>query len=193
MKKFTMAAAIVCAAVASQAAQFNWSTDDKAFSILATTINAGLESKIYNAATTGNANTMYNQMDTFGATWAYEMVLTDLTAGGSKTFSGNLGEDQFASRGVNIDFDDAFVVAGNQYQYDITFTGKLTDGQDVAFDLTSDVITDTFKAAAQGDITFSSAGPSKWTAVGGGDVPEPTSGLLLLLGMAGLALRRKQA
>jgi hypothetical protein len=29
-----------------------------------------------------------------------------------------------------------------------------------------------------------------WTAV---NVPEPTSGLLLLLGMAGLALRRKQS
>lgn len=33
-----------------------------------------------------------------------------------------------------------------------------------------------------------------WSKVGGGgDVPEPTSGLLLLLGVAGLALRRKQA
>ena len=38
------------------------------------------------------------------------------------------------------------------------------------------------------------AGASMSTAVGGGQpVPEPTSGLLLLLGMAGLALRRKQA
>ena len=38
---------------------------------------------------------------------------------------------------------------------------------------------------------------SNWTANGGWtkieSVPEPTSGLLLLLGMAGLALRRKQA
>ena len=31
-----------------------------------------------------------------------------------------------------------------------------------------------------------------WKSFGGGDVPEPTSGLLLLLGVAGLALRRKQ-
>ena len=36
-------------------------------------------------------------------------------------------------------------------------------------------------------------GASMTTAVAGGSVPEPTSGLLLLLGMAGLALRRKQA
>jgi hypothetical protein len=32
-----------------------------------------------------------------------------------------------------------------------------------------------------------------WSTVGAVAVPEPTSGLLLLLGMAGLALRRKQA
>ena len=32
-----------------------------------------------------------------------------------------------------------------------------------------------------------------WTDVSGSSVPEPTSGLLVLLGMAGLALRRKRA
>lgn len=34
---------------------------------------------------------------------------------------------------------------------------------------------------------------SNWHAVSTSSVPEPTSGLLLLLGMAGLALRRKRA
>ena len=38
------------------------------------------------------------------------------------------------------------------------------------------------------------ADTATWTAVGGSSpVPEPTSGLLLVLGMAGLALRRKRA
>ena len=34
---------------------------------------------------------------------------------------------------------------------------------------------------------------SVWTATGTAPVPEPTSGLLMLLGMAGLALRRRRA
>lgn len=42
--------------------------------------------------------------------------------------------------------------------------------------------------------TTPSATASNWKAVGSsGPVPEPTSGLLLVLGMAGLALRRKRA
>ena len=46
------------------------------------------------------------------------------------------------------------------------------------------------KVLAWGDQTSYTQGAGKWTAT---TVPEPTSGLLLLLGMAGLALRRKVA
>ena len=43
-------------------------------------------------------------------------------------------------------------------------------------------------------MTASAASSATWTSVGGSSpVPEPTSGLLMLLGMAGLALRRKRA
>lgn len=44
------------------------------------------------------------------------------------------------------------------------------------------------KALIWGDQTSYTQGAGKWSAV-----PEPTSGLLMLLGMAGLALRRKRA
>ena len=48
------------------------------------------------------------------------------------------------------------------------------------------------KYLAWGDQTSYTQGAGKWASVAT-DVPEPTSGLLLLLGMAGLALRRKVA
>ena len=44
------------------------------------------------------------------------------------------------------------------------------------------------KMLAWGDQTSYTQGAGKWSAV-----PEPTSGLLLLLGVAGLALKRKVA
>lgn len=46
------------------------------------------------------------------------------------------------------------------------------------------------KLLAFGDQTSYTQGAGKWTST---SVPEPTSGLLMLLGMAGLALRRKRA
>ena len=54
-------------------------------------------------------------------------------------------------------------------------------------------------SATAGTITFAAANQSKfvsepgnWSKVQGSGVPEPTSGLLLVLGCAALALRRKQ-
>lgn len=42
-------------------------------------------------------------------------------------------------------------------------------------------------------VNMKTATQGSWSAVSSSAVPEPTSGLLMLLGMAGLALRRKRA
>jgi hypothetical protein len=62
----------------------------------------------------------------------------------------------------------------------------------------SAVLSNTF--GANGDLPYNfteSIANTEWVAVGGGEpvepIPEPTSGLLFLLGMAGLALKRKHA
>ena len=77
--------------------------------------------------------------------------------------------------------DDIFVV-GNDYD----FRFLITEG-DKTF--TSGTQTVGAQMSDIASIKFGSQADVKWS----GDVPEPTSGLLLLLGMAGLALRRKHA
>lgn len=61
----------------------------------------------------------------------------------------------------------------------------VSDGQEKSATFTSATGA---KPLAWGDQTSYTQGAGKWTAA-----PEPTSGLLLLLGMAGLALKRKRA
>ena len=73
-----------------------------------------------------------------------------------------------------------------------TFYFTITDGGKT---FTSDTRVATAAAVGAPGIGFGSMAtatqnPSNWK--GGGDVPEPTSGLLLLIGGAMLALRRKQ-
>lgn len=55
--------------------------------------------------------------------------------------------------------------------------------------LTTDVVSTKLKTIGNTQLNFSTAiSNATWSAV-----PEPTSGLLMLIGMAGLALRRKRA
>ncbi len=64
--------------------------------------------------------------------------------------------------------------------------GKITDASDQTGSVLHKVALPS--QLAEGGWTVSAAG-----GTGGGTIPEPTSGLLMLIGMAGLALRRKRA
>ena len=197
MKKLLIAAAAVAVAVASQAATFNWGTDSKAYSIAATTIDAGLTDGMhYSAATSGNANSMANQISSYAATWAYEIVFTGTS--GSDTVSGSLSTGDFSSRMIQVvDLSSDLIVQTDPLTsvgYSIVITGTIKDGDGATWTLTSDAITGTWDIPNVGDLNLGTAGPSGWTAAGTAPViPEPTTGLLVLLGVAGLALRRRRA
>ena len=75
--------------------------------------------------------------------------------------------------------------------FDCRIIGKLKDGNGADWTLTSDAIAGTWDVPSIGDLKLATAIPAGWTVTGA--VPEPTSGLLMLLGMAGLALRRRRA
>ena len=189
MKKLLIAAAAVACAVAAQAATFIWSTD-KAYSIAAATIGDGLAAGYYASATSGNANTMYNQITSYAASWAYEITFTS----GSDTdkITGTLGTTDFGSRAIYaIDLSSDLLKQTDPVtpvDYSIVITGTIKDGKGATWDLTSDAIVGTWNVPSLGDLSLGTAVPAGWTVA-----PEPTSGLLLLLGMAGRALKRKRA
>ena len=196
MKKLIIVAAIAAGALASQAASFLWETSGKAYSIADATMAAGLAAGTTYGAGSANKDSMSNQISSYGATWSY--VIT-LTAGSTTdTLSGSLGSGDFSSRYINKTlsstiWDSATADTPVTVDYSIVLTGTLTDGQSQSWTITSDTIEGSTSYAGVGDITFATSGPSSWSTPGGSGVPEPTSGLLMLIGMAGLALRRKRA
>ena len=85
-------------------------------------------------------------------------------------------DDSFATKfAASTDYDFYFVITDSTYSY------------------TSAVATKTAQATSTVTIAFGSQATATKDPANWGAVPEPTSGLLMLLGVAGLALRRKRA
>ena len=179
MKKIIMAVAIVCAAVMTQAAQVTWSataiTSTGSTSYFAMIVDVtgmtgltgdSVAQAIMDGTFTGN--TMYSGAAVYNASKDQVAV-----AFSKKTVNGEYANEQSVSY-MTIVFDAAAAADANNYM--VTSGDTAVDGKFSAAGLLS---------AQQG----SQAGKT-WTAVA---VPEPTSGLLMLVGLAGLALRRRRA
>ena len=116
----------------------------------------------------------------------YVSGVSDLDGIVLSTVSANNGVVTTALAGNAFSSDK--LIAGNSYDFFFTFE----DGDKV---FTSATKSATAQATATATIQFANMASqtqnaSNWS---GSAVPEPTSGLLMLLGMAGLALRRRRA
>ena len=199
MKKLMMAAAIVCAAAGVQAATVVWKTDSTIKGIKADTVEAGLSDGSYTAdglVVTAPAWQTYGSGEL-----SYLLTLTyDLGSGEVVHKFGTEIDGSTLSKGVGLGntakidstvTDALFDHKGQAYHWDLVLTETGVDGAGNAFTMKSTLGNDA-EVQSNGDIFLNTTVPASWN-VTVASVPEPTSGLLLLLGVAGMALRRRRA
>ena len=190
MKKLLIAAAIICAAAFAQAASINWqsgtiyvATDAAGTTGSTTTYRANTSTRLVNMyvyALTEAQFTAASAMDTATLYDTYYKTTATGSKGTGGTGTAAVAQTVGDASGANYALM-LFVDTGN---------ANLPDGKDAFVKATLAT------ANAEGSGSYSAGNligssiASNWTAV---PVPEPTSGLLLLLGVAGMALRRRRA
>ena len=193
MKKLMFIAAIVCA-LGAQAASLDWSITAKSFTDQAggkqfskTVYLLDTNASDYSALTAALAGgTLDGGISGFKASDWSAVIGSATTYTSSKTASMTKNYSK-TSGTATVDtvkvYDVAYLVFDSQSSKDYYMLSSTTTG--LSYESSPD----------DGDpVSFATAMAGTWTEYTGGTpgVPEPTSGLLLVLGGAMLALRRKQ-
>ncbi len=189
MKKLIIALVVTATAVAVQAASFNWKTGtSQQVYAMNTSDRAGtLTAYLFNSSAYAQADVLsaFNS-GTFNSLTKLSSVQTASTGAIQTSATGNAFTWGDAGDSLTAYFAIIMTKEGNDYLY-ISPTANGTG-------LVSGTTTLSFsaKATSQAAAFDASAGyqGAGWYAAA---VPEPTSGLLMLLGIAGLALKRKRA
>ena len=194
MKKLMMAFAVVACAAAVQASTVKWNINN-----IYTVDAEGA------ATTTKAASGAYYVMcffaDSEGAATAKAISISDAVAAAT---SGNVaslssyaiyeGTTTGAGKYVSSNFDGSWGADKTVSLFALVFNAD--DVADATYVGANAAATSyTFADSAEDKSLAVSMASASWTAVSTGPkpIPEPTSGLLVLLGFAGLALRRKRA
>ena len=186
MKKLMIAVMATACAVAVNAASFDWSTSTTGKVFLpgsTTTYLASGTAYIFDSA----AYTQQAVLTAFAETGVdFSKSLGNKAVSDGK-ISATKGEAfTWGSAGDTLNAYVAIVNGDNIFISDIV-SG---DASDVGYTSLSFKLKDQSQAALSTSTSFSAGG---WYTAAAAPVPEPTSGLLMLLGMAGLALRRRRA
>ena len=181
MKKLMIAAAIVCAAAMSQAAVVNWGSTAQIK--CGTVVQSGAEVKLWLVNYDGKGNDLQIDSRTTSNTGA--AINKGKLASGVGTM-----QDPFVY-GQNTVGDVVFqITSASQVYATIDSLDGLYTQQTANMTLSDLTQTQSHTGNFTFGTTIGESGTGVWVAQ---SVPEPTSGLLLLLGMAGLALRRRRA
>ena len=192
MKKLMIALAAVAFAAVTQAASIDWSVGKNSWTLdSGSYASAGYTVYLINGATALDtiAAAINSTMGAFDAdqSWVFG---SSVTANAKGSVATNTTTTDKLTRGTSYDFSvlivDAGATGGPKYMVSAASSAaaysaaQSDEPVSIAFgseSLGANALTYNATSAANG-----------WAAV-----PEPTSGLLMLLGMAGLALRRRRA
>lgn len=193
MKKLVVVVLAVAMSASLHAATFAWGSQTQAYGPSVANLTPDASGNY--AVGTANADRMKSEGSNQGVTWTYVMILTsgaisETIEGEITTYSSNKIAQNITTTNIDIPSDDS--VATISWEIVITGTKTTDDG---TYTYVSDTITGSKEYTSLSNRQISTGVPTSWDITVPGPtppvIPEPTTGLLVLLGIAGLALRRR--